>query len=238
MALIYWLCRTMEAIAARFNPLESQYTGHKLHHLAKTLLNADVRNLRIKVENSLSAFIVPDPLGVLAPDEIFIRFASSAPVDPETMCPLTHLEGDVLAFRSPCKLPTDVRKFRAVYKAELSHLTDCIVMSAHSDLCERSPASILGGGDYDGDTVQLFWDKELVEPFRNADVGIADMPPGFEDKYFDKEVVSGWEFLREMGGRSEVRIANYQQFLLGALLDDKATGLCGFAQNAVLVGGG
>jgi hypothetical protein len=148
---------------------------------------------------------------------------------------LTHLEGDVLAFRSPCKLPTDVRKFRAVYKPELSHLTDCIVMSAHSDLCERSPASILGGGDYDGDTVQLFWDRELVEPFRNADVGIADMPAGFENKYFDKEVVSGWEFLREMGGRSEeMRIANYQQFLLGALLDDKATGLCKLVQTAVL----
>lgn len=217
----------MEAIAARFNPLESQHTGNKLHHLVKTLLNADVRNLRIHVENSLSAFVVPDPLGVLAPDEIFIRFASSAPIDPETKCPLTHLEGDVLAFRSPCKLPTDVRKFRAVYKPELSHLTDCVVMSAHSGLCERSPASILGGGDYDGDTVQLFWDKELVEPFRNADVGIADMPAGFENDYFDKEVVSGWEFLRQMGGRSEeTRIANYQQFLLGALMDDKATGLC------------
>jgi hypothetical protein len=65
----------MEAIAARFNPLESQYTGSKLHYLVKTLLHADVRNLRILVENFLSAFIVPDPLGVLAADELFIRFA-------------------------------------------------------------------------------------------------------------------------------------------------------------------
>jgi RNA-dependent RNA polymerase len=35
---------------------------------------------------------------------------------------------------------------------------------------------MLGGGDYDGDTAQIIWQPEIVEPFRNADPKYATAP--------------------------------------------------------------
>ncbi|KAK8861624.1 hypothetical protein IAR55_002447 [Kwoniella newhampshirensis] len=174
----------MEAVAAGFHPSESAYTGSKLHHLVDMLSSKMVREFKIPVDQSLSAFIIPDTSGVLAPDELYISFSGTGPVDPETQCPIQHLEGPCLAFRSPCKLPTDVRKFKAVWKQDLAHLKDCIVLSANASLCKRSPASYLGGGDYDGDTVQLFWGKELVDRFSNADDSFADVPEWFGEGEF------------------------------------------------------
>ena len=100
-------------------------------------------------------------------------------------------------------------------------------MSANSQMCKRSPASFLGGGDYDGDTVQLFWDPKLVEPFNNADETIAALPEDFEQENFVKDVVFGVDFLRSLkDADDETIVANYQGFLLGAVLDDKLTGTC------------
>ncbi|KAK4686078.1 RNA-dependent RNA polymerase, partial [Tremellales sp. Uapishka_1] len=215
----------MESVMAGFLPSESAYTGQKLHRLMKVQSESLVRKFKIPIEASLSAFIVPDSMEILAPDEIFICFSGTGPVDPETKCPMSYLEGPCLALRSPCKLPTDVRKFTAVYRPELSHLRDCVVMSASSALCKRSPASFLGGGDYDGDTVQLIWDPMIVNDFQNADDSFAEALPTFETDNFDKEVVKGDVFLESMEGQGEEAwIINYQKFLLGALLDDRSTG--------------
>jgi hypothetical protein len=190
-----------------------------------------VREFKLPVEQSISAYIVPDSLGVLAPDEIFVSFSGASgqgPIDPTTRCPMTHLLGPCLGLRSPCKLPTDVRLFNAVYKHELSHLTDCIVMSA-SKACTRSPASILAGGDYDGDTVQLFWDPLLLEHFSNADLKFADTPNDFVDNNFKKELVKVSQVLEglkvEKAG-DEMCIRNIQEFLLGAVMSDNSTSHC------------
>ena len=191
-----------------------------------TLTNKAIREFRIPVEQSISAFIVPDSLGILQPDEIFASFSSDAPTDPKTGCRIAYLEGPVIAFRSPCKLPTDIRKFTAVYRPELAHLRDCIVMSA-SPLCRRSPASFLGGGDYDGDTVQVIWDSEIVSSFRDADESIADTPQTFEKDNFANHVVKCGEFLETLADHDEeTRIANYQAFLLSALRDEHLAGMC------------
>ncbi|WVQ78860.1 hypothetical protein IAT38_000951 [Cryptococcus sp. DSM 104549] len=176
---------------------------------------------------SLTSFIVPDTLGVLAPDELFICFSdsSNAPVDPITQCPMPYLLGDVLVFRFPCKLPTDVRKMRAVWKPELAHLKDCVVLSA-SGACRRSPASFIAGGDYDGDTAQVIFDQAIVEPFNNAPDHFANVPNEFEGDNFDKQVVKGTEFLEGLAGADEeTRVVNMQKWLLGGLSGDTATSL-------------
>jgi hypothetical protein len=137
------------------------------------------------------------------------------------------LEGDVLLFRSPSKLPTDVRKLKAVIKPELFHLRDCIVLSANSALCTASPASFLGGGDYDGDTATIIWDQSLVQPFTNAPEALAAQPAGFASN-FAKQVTTVDEFLDAVddGHLSNSKmITNLQHFLLGSLLDDKLTGV-------------
>lgn len=219
----------MMALMAGFDPLESHYTGAKLHHLFSTLSDSMIRNFRIPIERSISAFIVPDSLQILRPDEVFVSFSTNCPIDPDTGSPITHLLGAVLALRSPCKLPTDIRKFTAVYKPELAHLQDCIVMSANALLCARSPASFLGGGDYDGDTAQIFWEPELIAQFLNADETFAEIPVDFVEKNFKRNVVKVEEFhaaLEAEGADKEMIIANQQHFLLGALQDDKSTGNC------------
>jgi hypothetical protein len=228
----------MMALASGFQPKTSQYTCAKLHHLVATLSDAMIRRFQISIDRSITAFIIPDSLQILKPDEIFVSFSTRLPVDPDTLCHIPHLEGPVLAFRSPCKLPTDVRKFNAVYRPELAHLKDCVVMSASSEFCARSPASYLGGGDYDGDTVQVFWDPALVEPFQNAPDEYAMVPDGFVSENFEREVLKVSEFLMALevaGADEETRIANQQRYLLGAIEDDMAAEKC--EQSPTAVGG-
>lgn len=108
-------------------------------------------------------------------------------------------------------------------------------MSADPARCARSPASMLAGGDYDGDTVQLFWDPALVEPFENAPDEFATTPDDFVRDNFEKELIKGEEFLvatRECS--DEERIRAMQQFLLGGLEGDSLTGQCEF-RRVVLV---
>ncbi|OCF57860.1 hypothetical protein L486_03881 [Kwoniella mangroviensis CBS 10435] len=230
------LCEAlMEAVASGFNPATSPYTASKLHHVMENLSKKIVREFKIPVQQSLTAFIVPDSLQLLAPDELFICFSGKGPIDESTQIPIPYLEGEVLAYRSPCKVPTDVRRLKAVFKPELTYLKDCIVLSANSQLCKRSPASYLGGGDYDGDTVTLFWNQDLVQPFKNADDHFAETPENFVEENFDKSVTKGTEFLESIEGLSEdEKIARMQEWLIGGVTGDELTGIySGLHENAV-----
>ncbi|CAK9781596.1 hypothetical protein CC85DRAFT_6079 [Cutaneotrichosporon oleaginosum] len=201
------------------------YAATQLRQLVSTLTLRAACEYRIPIEQSLSALMVPDTAGVLAPDEIFVAFGQEQPLNPLDCRRMTFLEGDCLAYRSPCKLPTDVRKFRAVVHPALLHLRDCIVFSAHTALCGQSPASFLGGGDYDGDVATVIWDPDIVEPFSNAPDHMAVEPPGFEKANFAKEIVTADQFLKALDGKEDsVIAANLQHFLLGHLLDEQLTG--------------
>jgi hypothetical protein len=217
------------AIDAGFDPRKSAYTCRHLHRHVEQQVENLIKDFRIPVQQSMSAYIIPDSLGVLEPHEIFVAFSGEGPIDPITGCPVSHLSGPVLAFRSPCKLPTDIQPYTAVYRPELRHLKDCIVMSASSDKCRQSPASFLAGGDYDGDMATIIFDSAIVEPFVKADDNIANIPAAFEKDNFEKELIDGTAFLDALSGDSEeAMIRNYQTFLLGALLDAKITGQCEF----------
>jgi hypothetical protein len=142
-----------------------------------------------------------------------------------------YLLGPVLALRSPCKLPTDIQKLSAVYKPELAHLRNVIVMSANSETCKRSPASDLSGGDYDGDTIQLIWDKELVGSFINAKEDQLPAEKEFVEDNFEKKCITGNEVLEGLRGKGEEdRMVNLQHFLLGGLGGDVMTARCEFPQ--------
>jgi hypothetical protein len=223
------ISRAMMVVDAGFDPRRSAYACSLLHrHVDQQTLGL-TRDFRIPLTQSMSAFIIPDSLGVLGPKEIFVAFSGEGPIDQITGCTLSHLSGPVLAFRSPCKLPTDVQRYTAVYRPELRHLKDCIVMSASSIECRQSPASFLAGGDYDGDTATVIFDPLLVEPFVQADDEIANIPASFEEQNFERELVKGDHFLEQLSGAGEeALIRNYQTFLLGAVMDDKITGMCRF----------
>lgn len=217
----------MMAVDAGFDPRYSAYSCNLLHWHVRNQIDNLTKDFKIPIQQSMTAYIIPDTQNALGPKEIYVAFSGEGPIDSITGCPISHLLGPVLAFRSPCKLPTDVQKYTAVYRSELRHLTDCIVMSASSSGCRQSPASFLAGGDYDGDTATVIFDPALVDPFVQAEDCIANTPEGFEEENFEKELVTGDHFLDRLSGADEdTLIRNYQTFLLGAVMDDNVFGQC------------
>ncbi|KAJ1029054.1 hypothetical protein NDA18_002683 [Ustilago nuda] len=114
---------------------------------------------------------------------IIKRFTIPVPRSAEAMTrlKLNHVpEGDVLVTRHPCLLPTDIRKVRAVVRPELSTYEDVVVFSIKG---QGPLASLLSGGDHDGDTIRVFWEPKLVEPFQNSDTKYADCPFEISDVF-------------------------------------------------------
>lgn len=215
------------ALCAGACPTRTTFASTQLRYLVENLCDKIVGSFRLPVKASLSSFVVPDSQEILAPGEIFISFSGNGPVDSLTGCPMTHLEGKVLVVRSPCKLATDVRKYTAVYRPELAHLRDVVVMSASSAHCAQSPMSLHAGGDYDGDTVNVYWDRELVDSFTDTPAAEARVPPGFIQDHFVKGQLRGEQFLRALeGSNADTQTHNLQRYLLGGLHGQDLVGKC------------
>ncbi|KAI9889202.1 MAG: hypothetical protein M1814_005718 [Vezdaea aestivalis] len=121
--------------------------------------------LHINVQQSCSCYCVADPLGVLKPGEVHIGFSGSFDT-PDNSFQDTLLDNrEVLVARSPAHLTSDIQKVRCVFKSELAPLKDVIVFPSTGLV---PLASLLSGGDYDGDRVWVCWDPELVAPFHSA----------------------------------------------------------------------
>lgn len=105
-------------------------------------------------------------------------------------------------------------------------------MSANAEWCKRSPASDLSGGDYDGDTIQLIWDKDLVGSFTNAGEDEILVSEGFVEENFEKKCITGNEVLAGLRGKGEEdKLVNLQHFLLGGLGGDMMTARCKFTRR-------
>ncbi|KAG1891733.1 RNA dependent RNA polymerase-domain-containing protein [Suillus fuscotomentosus] len=104
----------------------------------------------------------------------------------------------------------------AVSYPKLDKYFDIIVFPVKG---ERSLASYLGGGDYDGDTVTLVWSKQLVENFNTAPLCMA--PAGLSDN-FEREVEHVEKFNERISNLSpkEAQTA-FQKALLLGLADTK-----------------
>ncbi|KAK4442628.1 RNA dependent RNA polymerase-domain-containing protein [Podospora aff. communis PSN243] len=107
---------------------------------------------RILIPKSRILFGVCDAWDVLKEGEAQVRITHEGQ-------PLTITNCDVVVTRNPCLHPGDLQKFRAVQTDELSHLVDCIVFSARG---KRPAADLMSGGDLDGDTFFVSWDKDIV----------------------------------------------------------------------------
>ena len=151
---------------AGFNPMEVTL----MKDMMKTLLKSHARNLQgklnIRVQNSCYAYMIPDFWGVLAPDEVYLDFTTFEGTGGRIL--KIVLDGvDVLVARTPAHFASDIQKVKAVRKLELIDLKDVVVFSTKGD---RSLASMLSGGDYDGDEAWVCWQKDIVENFDNARV--------------------------------------------------------------------
>ena len=123
--------------------------------------------MKIKLPHSTVVFCAPDPCDVLAEDEVFLGFSKpiTHPISGISESALDNTA--VLLARNPAYLASDMQLRRAVYKHELRHYKNVILFSTKG---QTSTASLLSGGDYDGDTVTCIWDPRFIEHFRNVDM--------------------------------------------------------------------
>ncbi|EAU92432.2 hypothetical protein CC1G_00651 [Coprinopsis cinerea okayama7 len=218
-------------LQAGFRPQECMILQENLKTAIKTTINTAIEKYRIPLKESVSAFVIPDPfavapmrhpagsavtdpLGVLKEGEIYYR--SSQPMkDPETDLPFEVITGPVVV--------------TAVDVPELAGWTDVVIFSARGKT--NSLASLLSGGDMDGDVVHIFKESPLVEHFENKSLCTA--PDNLMDD-FESEVEKVVDFCKRMlTKRPEEAAKEYLRVLLGNLKSSR-TGLYSmFHDNAV-----
>ncbi|KAK1834909.1 RNA dependent RNA polymerase-domain-containing protein [Podospora conica] len=120
----------------------------------KMINNRAEQRCRILIPQSRLLFGVCDAWDVLREGECHVRITHEAKGIPATL-----KNCDVVVTRNPCLHPGDLQKFKAVQKDELSHLVDCIVFSTRG---KRPAADLMSGGDLDGDTFFVSWDRDIV----------------------------------------------------------------------------
>ncbi|KAI9925947.1 hypothetical protein MW887_005753 [Aspergillus wentii] len=145
----------------------------------KMLNKRQLQKCRILIPASRLIFGICDPRGVLEEGECFLRVTD----DTNGGLPRTICNCEVMVTRNPCLHPGDLRKLKAVDRAELAHLTDCIVFPIQG---KRPAADQMSGGDLDGDTFFVCWDPDLVPSTMSEP---AEYPAGREPISFDRITV-------------------------------------------------
>lgn len=148
-----------------FDPMNCSILVDCLRRCLRIEMDRRVEKLQIKIPLSTFIYCVSDPYGILEEDEIHLTF-SKPWEDPDFSD--GDLDGfNVLLGRLPAHLGSDIQSRKAVYKERLRHFKDVVVFSSKGDV---PLASMLSGGDYDGDKVWVCWDQNLVQHFKNMDL--------------------------------------------------------------------
>ncbi|THV08462.1 hypothetical protein K435DRAFT_641686, partial [Dendrothele bispora CBS 962.96] len=216
----------MYVCASGFTPQTCFHMKEKLKHIFNKEIEK-LRTFRVDVRMACTAFILPDPLGLLEDGEIYFKSSRRNLLNRDGS-ETDIVTGPVLVTRHPCKLPTDIQKWTAVDKREYREFIDVIYFSTKGS---RRPADYLGGGDYDGDKCLLIYQPELVEPFQNADLSFADPRDDIKEQYFSRHTETVEELLQRAPPTEEnplARVHALQEYLLGGL---KTPSLVGQASN-------
>ncbi|KAJ6486858.1 RNA dependent RNA polymerase-domain-containing protein [Mycena sanguinolenta] len=224
----------MTLIDSGFTPQSLPVLREKLKKIILKKIKYRSNHFRYEVVQSASAFVVPDCWDALEEGEIHFKssrrqFLNSEGIETDIVI------GDVLMTRNPCKVPTDVRKLKAVKHEKLHDLVDVIVCSVRG---QRRLLDFLGGGDYDGDTAIVIWDGEIVGSFANAPENFSVEPEGIKYCFTrDENTVRSFNS-RYAGQPPEIKAAKLQQYLLGSLRDPSAVGqYSGYHDNSILTRG-
>ncbi|KAL4070840.1 RNA dependent RNA polymerase-domain-containing protein [Scleroderma citrinum] len=202
-----------------FTPHECAFLADKLKHFIRGLVKAYLKHPKLKVAMSCIAWIVPDPSGTLAPDEVQILAGKAIfPLPDGTMS--NCVVGDVLLARHPCKVPTDTQKVKAVAKPQLCSYVDVIVCSVQGS---RRFADLLAGGDYDGDKAIAIWQPAIVSAFKNAPLQYSFPPKDLPDN-FKKDKAHASDLLEKHGSRPAALESRLQAFLIRGLQDQTLVG--------------
>ncbi|THU89976.1 hypothetical protein K435DRAFT_276844 [Dendrothele bispora CBS 962.96] len=151
----------MALLDSGFQPSSCAYLMDKLQNITKSAIKNLVNKSHYDIPQSATALVIPDPYGELGPNEIHFRTSRRELMTQDGYLSDT-VTGEVLITRHPCKVPSDVRKVKAVQNLRLSGLVDVIVCSVKGS---RRLLDYLGTGDYDGDRVLVIWDTRITLPF-------------------------------------------------------------------------
>ncbi|KAL1731817.1 RNA dependent RNA polymerase-domain-containing protein [Schizophyllum commune] len=224
----------MMLLDSGFTPDNSSICRTKLGEIYKSRARYLTSKIKFTIPQSASAFVVPvddrraDPCGVLGPNEIHIK-CSRPLLKTDDGLETDIVEGDVLITRNPCKVPSDVRKVRAVSHPELAGYVDVIVVSAHPSTVRL--LELLAGGDYDGDTCIVIWDKRIVDSFRNSSV----KPPQDVHRQFTQDTLTVDAFLKQETHNLESQTTEVQKYLLSNLRDMTVLGMYStFHEHAII----
>ncbi|KAI0348335.1 hypothetical protein BDW22DRAFT_1350519 [Trametopsis cervina] len=223
----------LNLLLAGFNPTEEQFLYEELRLVVNGVVSESIKRCHILVPESADAFIIPDPYNVLQQDEIHF-IASKDLRDRIEYSKPTIIEGDVLLYRNPSRLPSDVRKVKAVDCPALSRYRDVIVLPTKGPC---SMASLLAGGDYDGDVAICIWNRQIVDAFNNSPV--ERMQDGFIEEYFEPEsdielVSSVADEIRSSPTHAQTIL---QRRLLSGITDSKVGIYSNFHENLVYARG-
>ena len=155
---------------AGFIPEECDILRDTVAKKLKDYLKWFVEKLKILLHQSTYVYCMADPYGVLEPGEAFLSF-SEPWADPDTGFKTSIVLGDALVGRNPANLPSDIQKVNFVYRPELTTIHDVVVFSSKGMVPH---ASLLSGGDYDGDEVWTCWHPDIVKAFQNSPDGPPD----------------------------------------------------------------
>ncbi|KAF8189916.1 RNA dependent RNA polymerase-domain-containing protein [Mycena galopus ATCC 62051] len=224
----------MALIDSGFVPQSSPVLREKLKQIVLTKIRYRSTHFRYEVVQSASAFVVPDCWDVLEENEIHFKSSRRQFLNADGL-ETDAVIGDVLMTRNPCKVPTDVRKVKAVKVNKLHDLVDVIVCSVKG---QRRLLDFLAGGDYDGDTAIVIWDSEIVESFVNAPEKYSVEPRGVESCFSRDETTVGTFNQNYALESPEVKAAELQRYLLGSLRDPSAVGQYStYHDNSILTRG-
>ncbi|KAJ3789073.1 RNA dependent RNA polymerase-domain-containing protein [Lentinula aff. detonsa] len=222
----------MRLIDGGFTPETCPVMRDKLKRVLISQINNHVVNFRIEVPMSFTAFILPDPEGVLEKDEVYFKSSHRDLVLEDEQQYTDVLVGLVVVTRHPCKLPTDAQKWCAVDRPELRHYTDVLIFSTKGS---RRAADWLGGalviGDYDGDKALCIYQPEIVDSFNNANPEYGDPRDDIKTDCFSEHTETVAELLARMPDPSKdsmARIHALQEYLIGGI---KTASLVGQASN-------
>ena len=185
-----------------FRVSELKFLRELVYKVAKRRQEKLQEKLKVQVPRSTYAYMVVDFSGLLQENEVHIGFSSRFLSDGESK---TLLHGiPILVARAPAHFPSDIQKVKAVYKPELSHLTDVIVFPSQGNV---PLADLLSGGDYDGDQAWVCWDPDIVNNFRNAPV--PTQPDLIEAGYLHVDHETFDQTLTRYENRLEVALSHF-----------------------------
>ncbi|ESK88426.1 hypothetical protein Moror_14748 [Moniliophthora roreri MCA 2997] len=224
----------VEMLQSGFHPLDCAYLAEKIEHVLKHAIRNFIDNCQVPLPEgqAFGGYVIPDPIGVLEPGEIYYR-SSTGWIDPATCRMHFNAIGEALLGRYPLCLPSDIQKVKAVDRPELSIFQDVIVVSSKPisdpNMGLISIMSILAGGDYDGNTVFVILYAPVVNSFRSQPYTINPEPL---KKYFEKEVEQASQFVAQL---EAMETAGAQESFLSACflgLKDTRLGIISMFANA------